>query len=252
MIATICCISDRPDDLLPHYFQHYANMEIDRFYFGLYGEENGKLWDIVRHYGRGLDLQLYKISTALFFDSPMECNFKNQIIKDIHQQNQNNWYVPTDLDEFVTVDGYSTFPQLSNACISENADFVASELLDRITTDGTLPSNILSDKTIWDQFPRTGKITTDILGNNVYISKVALAKSSIPIRNGHHYPGYHGTEGSYKPFSMRGNTHHFKWFGALSSRELLKYDSAVASKFVWAWENSKLSEHIEAHGGKLF
>lgn len=250
MIVTACNIFGRAKDLLPHYFKHYSGLGIDRFYFGVHGEENSHIWEELRYFGKGLDVRISKMPTDKPFDCGLDAEFKTQIGNSI-----DGWIVPTDLDEFHTVDGYSDFHQLAKDCESENADYVFSHFLDRIAADGSIPLTIDPAISIWEQFPRMEHISATILGERVNTNKLCLSKAGIPFRIGHHHAGLENTEAMYKQFSKVGVTHHFKWFGELKKRELDKLAANTPYKFYfsndWTLEHMRLINYVESHGGKL-
>lgn len=253
MISAICCISDRPDDLLPHFFKHYVSMGVERFYFGIYGAENNDIWRSVQRYAGDLDVRLTRLNTALFFDSVVERKYKTEISAELHHPlYKNSWYVPVDLDEFHTMDGYGSFQHLAEDVQAEGADYVNAWMYDRIASDGSIPAAIRPDISIWEQFPYAEQLSVKILEGKSCASKVMLAKTPIPVRLGHHAPGHMGTEDLYKKFSTDGTTHHFKWFGNAASRERFKYDANNVYNYTWTWEHLRLIDHIAARGGRMF
>lgn len=248
MIVTACNIFGRAKELLPHYFKHYSGLGIDRFYFGVYGEENSHIWEEIRYFGKGLDVRISKMPTDKPFDVGLDAEFKTEIGNSI-----DGWIVPTDLDEFHAVDGYSDFHQLAKDCESENADYVSSSFLDHITPDGSIPLTIDPTISIWEQFPRMERISATIFGDRSNTNKLCLSKTGIPFLKGHHF-----INGYYTQFSKVGVTHHFKWFGELKQRELIKlaantpYKSQIPDYcYDWTLEHMRLINHIESHGGKL-
>lgn len=228
-------------------------MGVNRFYFGIYGPENNDIWRSVQRYASDLDVRLTKLNTTHFFDSVVEWAYKTEISAQLHHPlYKNSWYVPVDLDEFHTMEGYNSFQHLAEDVLAENADYANAWMFDRIASDGSIPATIRPDISIWEQFPHAEQLCVKILEGKSCMSKVILAKTPIPVRLGHHFPGSVGTEDLYKKFSTDGITHHFKWFGNAASRERFKYDANNVYNYEWTWEHLRLIEHIEAHGGKMF
>jgi len=235
MIVTACNIFDKAKDLLPHYFNHYSNMGINKFFFGIYGEENSHLWDEVRKFGSGLDISIYKMESIDGFVTK-DAEFKTKIGKSF-----DGWIIPTDLDEFHTVQGYATFQQLQQKCEEENVDYISSTFVDHIRQDNTIPRNIEENISIWKQFPKTALITQNILEG--CCKKICMVKSGIELFAGHHI-----LNPNYKKLSIEAETHHFKWWGNLKEREQKKLNIYTKYGLLWKTENEKLINYLNISG----
>ena len=235
MIAVICNLINTPvNDLLPHYFKHYSNLGINKFYFGIYGPKNSSLWDEVRDYGKGLDVSLIKMECATEFNPMTDADFKNQIGQSI-----NGWIIPTDGDEFHMIEGYDSFQKLREDCEAEGANFVWRSIVDRITADGSIPLNIDPNRSIWEQFPNKCHITRTIA--DACGIKTSMFKSGLTICTGHHIV----TNTNKKEFSKGGETHHFKWWGKLKEKEQKKVEIVKQLDYPYIEENKRVIKHLE-------
>ena len=239
MIVTACNIFDKAKDLLPHYFNHYAKMGVERFYFGIYGPPETHLWNEVREIGKGMDIQILPVQCNVGFDVGCDGDFKTKISKMVE-----GWVIPTDLDEFHTIEGYTSFPTLCQDCETEGAEYVWSKIWDRTTKDWSIPPSIDPVTSIWEQFPCTCHLTNKVVQG--YCRKLCMVKAGMNI-----YGGHHRVYGPSKQFSKEAVTYHFKWFGQLLEREKRKLEIYTKFDFKWRGENERLIKHLEEHGGKL-
>ena len=235
MIAAACNMFYTTKDLLPHYFKHYSNLEVDKFYFGIYGPENSPLWDEVRDYGKGLNITISKMYDDVF-NPDCDTIFKIKIGQSI-----NGWIVPTDPDELHTIEGYTSFQKLREDCEAEGADNVWGKIIDRITADGSIPLNIDPNQSIWEQFPRRCNLTETLV--HACDVKISMFKSGLTLCTGHHVM----TSPNPKGFSKASETHHFKWWGKLKEKEKTKLEALTQWNFPYTHENKRILEYLDSH-----
>ena len=224
---------------MPHFYKHYHELGVVRFAFGISGGKHNPSWDGVQDYNtHGAKVFLTETYTGSL-NEKLEGVFINQT-----RLRFNEWYIPTDLDEFHYIKGFESFEKIKEQCTREGALFAETLFEDRITEDGHIPPNILPDISIFDQFPRNGRITELI--THGCCNKICLASPSTPLTDGHHQ-----TQSKYLPFSQLGTTYHFKWFGNLIEREKEKLAARIKNGYPFFTESKLLLEHLTNHEGKL-
>lgn len=239
-MIVICHIYESVTDLLPHFLKHYSSWGATKFYFGVYRGESNPVWNEIKEIGRGIDIELYHAGDKTL-DCAIEGDFKNYIMSKLKKD---EWIIPTDLDEFHTIDGFTSFQQLQDACELENADYVWSKFVDHIRPDGEIPMHIDPDISIWEQFPKKCNISHTIA--KAYCRKLCMVKQSIPLKGGHHE-----VDPGHTAFSKEANTHHFKWFGPLYDKEMEKLITYCKQKRPWLAEQARLLEFLNQHDGNL-
>lgn len=239
-MTLVCHIYKSVKDLLPHFYKHYHKWGVNRFCFGVYGGSNNPVWDEILALGQGLNIERFHSgNTELNVD--LEGDFKNQIRTGLKKD---DWLIPTDLDEFHTVEGYTTFQEVQKDCEAEGAEYVPSSLFDRIKPDGSIPLSIDSNLDIWEQFPMTCRISDTIA--KAYCRKLCMVQPHVVIAGGHH-----DVKAQYKKFSKMAVTYHFKWFGNLYQKEMEKFNLYTAQKRKFTNEQHLVLEFLRANNGKL-
>ena len=76
------------------------------------------------------------------------------------------------------------------------------------------------------------------------MEKVPFARGDIPI-----LPGHHLTTGLL--FPIRGETHHFKWFGNVVGEQKNRFAEYSMMKIPWAVESKRLLGYIKHHRGRV-
>jgi hypothetical protein len=243
MVVSICHIYGDVENLLPHYLKHYSNWKVDKIIFGVYRGPDNPSWSRIQSLGAKYPIELYSRGEDKL-NVELEGDFKNEIRKTL---GPDDWYIPTDLDEFHRVPPYfKSVYDLIEAMKVEGADFVKSEFVDCIREDGTIPMTIDPDKPIWEQFPKRCHISYSIV--NACCEKIVLARSHVETFGGHHLPL---KEELHKKFSKRGHTFHFKWFGPIYAKEKEKLETYTAQGRRWLNEQKNLLEWLDTHDGKL-
>jgi hypothetical protein len=208
LICNIYSKSNRYKDLLPHFLEHYTNLDIDNIIFIC--DESVKLYVL----SLNLDIIiLNKLKFIVYNDgsmsSPIGHNGTNDSIRINNIKSQTKcWYVVADLDEFHDISPYQSFKKLRDECIKTGSYFVRSVLLDRISMSYDIPKNIERYQPIIRQFPIKKNITKDIMLADS--AKCILMHYKIDILAGHHsvYNAQY-----IKFFYQTFITNHYKWFG---------------------------------------
>ncbi len=227
-------------DLVPHFMSHYISHGIRRFAFAVYDGENNSIWKYFDRYS-DVEVNLHPFKYEGGFDVEADTKLINDLrVKHVHPE---EYYVPTDLDEFHVFPKVKDFNELPKMCEKEGADYIIGILKDRISLDGSFPLNIDPHISIWEQFPKTCYVTHTIQKSGC--NKVMLAKQNLEIISGHHVA-------FSKRLSRYGATFHFKWFGPIYEKEkqkLIQYRDV--KKYHWASEWENLINHLDANGGKF-
>jgi hypothetical protein len=149
---------------------------------------------------------------------------------------KDDWVVPADLDEFIE------FPRQIKILVQlledEQLDFLGGTLVDRIASNGCLPSIDVS-KSLWEQFPLECNITGALAKGRR--SKVVLCRGSCEIGKGHHRIRNSRGSGSYK-------VHHFKWRRGIIETLIARVKLCELSKrYNYAKESRAIIEYFEKH-----
>lgn len=245
----ICNIYRDIDNLLSHFLKHYHNLGIVDFYFGIHGGESNPVWNRIETFNKwNLRIKKWKSYDGQingYKEGDSERFLKSQV-------SENDWYIPTDLDEFHSIGEYKKFGDLIESCKNENADFVYADIIDRITKDGSIPLIVDPHVDIFRQFPIRSRITKPLL--DAWDGKVILAKQSVELYDGHHYPkGFENPETfTLKEFSKKFEIDHFKWFGNLRQKEEEKLESYKNVGLGYYLENQKLLDYLIKHNNRLW
>ncbi len=242
----ICNIYRDIDNLLSHFLQHYYNLGVRNFYFGIHSGESNPVWNRIDSFNKwGLEIKKWKS-----YDGPINGWKEGDTAEFLRQQIQDKWYIPTDLDEFHDIGQYRCFQELVNDCEKEEADFVYGNMIDRITENGSIPLNIDPKIDINFQFPVKAKITRPLMG--AWDGKVILSKQHFKLLDGHHFPvGFNTPDFKLKVFSKVLKINHFKWFGKLKEKEEEKLESYREVGLGYYEENRKLLDYLEKYNDRL-
>lgn len=230
-MTVICNIGDEFRDLLPHFISHYLKWGVTEFVIGVLNGAKNPSWDAIVNWDYRDATVIVTPSYSGTLSSSLDSEFMNA------NRPTTGWYIPADLDEFHTVQGFTTFDGVEKACERDGAHYVASTLMDRITLDGTIPQSISPDVSIFDQFPREVDITTSIVQGCKW--KVCCAHHSEEVTAGHH-----DLINKQMGFITPGKTHHFRWFGDVIRKETRKQ----SERPLYASENQRAIDHLLQFG----
>jgi len=217
VICNIYSKSNRYKSLLPHFINHYVELGVDCIFFICETKTKEHIDSLKLH----LDKIKYQIiddgsmsdpiGRVGYNDSIRINNLKNQINGDSFVDDAVSggcWYIPADIDEFHEIKPFKSFKELQTSCENEGANFVKSDMVDRIAMGYILPKNIDIAIPIKKQFPLEKNITKDIM--QAYDFKCIFLNSQVDIKEGHH--NVHNSE-AWKSYSKKFITNHYKWFG---------------------------------------
>jgi hypothetical protein len=237
----VLCNIYKPDvDLVPHFMSHYISHGIRRFAFAIYDGENNSIWKYFKRYFN-VEVILHPFKYEGGFDVEEDTKLINELR--LRYVSSNEFYIPTDLDEFHVFPKIRDLNEVQKMCDSEQADYIVGILKDRIAADGSFPIHIDPYKSIWEQFPKTCYVTHTVQKSGC--NKVMMARQSCEIISGHHVC-------FARRFSSYGACFHFKWFGPIYEKEkakLIQYRDI--KKYHWASEWKNLIDHLDANGGKF-
>lgn len=240
MIVYVTSITEFPKNLLSHILTYYTARGVDKFIFGVYSG-NPNTWKELEEAAKTYPIEIHEASGV--WSTGEDSNFKNQIRMKLSPA---DWIIPADTDEFHTHPDYDTFPLLADAMEEEKADYTITWLIDRITEDGTIPSELLPIIPLTEQFPRTKLISKEIM--KCYTGKTIMLRPRLEIYPGHHFlPPYK----RYKAFSKNALTHHFKWYGNIREKEEVKIALYKSFDLPWYQEQLRLFEHLDKNEGRL-
>lgn len=243
MIVYVTGVQSLPKHFLGNVLAHYTAQGIDKFVFFVYGgRDNTKTWNELENECEFHNVELYE--EHRHWNVALDSELKNELRKKL---SPTDWIVPADFDEFHFHPDFDTFKLLAEAMDKEEAMYVSTLLIDRITEDGSIPMELFPSIPLVEQFPRSKPISKEVMG--CYTKKVCMSKASLPILPGHHVMFY--LHDKHKAFSNPAQTYHFKWFGNLREKEQIKIDMYKAQNAPWFKEQVKLFEYLDNNGGKL-
>jgi len=245
--VVICSIHTNIE-LLPHFINHYESLGVTKFILGIWQGQHNPIWNQILKYNNN------KIQLIKSYDEPLSEPLETQFADKIRliYLNSGDWYIPTDLDEFHVFPGYENISVLIDDLNKSNSDFVWGKMVDRLTTDGSIPQHITPTPSIWKQFPRGCRLSLPIL--KACDRKVSLAKQKLKILAGHHYINGSDSEGwtnQANKFTVNSITYHFKWFGNLLEKEETKMSHYKSLGFDYYTENERLIKIIKENNGKI-
>lgn len=246
-IVVICSIHTNIE-LLPHFISHYKSLGVTKFILGIWQGDRNPIWKEINEYNDDTIHLVKSYDNQL--NEPEDTKFAESVRR--NYLTENDWYIPTDLDEFHVFPDYKNVKLLIEDLHKTNSDFVWGKMIDRFTEDGSIPLHITQTPSIWEQFPKGHVFSLPIL--SACDRKVSLAKQKFEILGGHHYIEGSDSEGftdKAKKFDKNSITYHFKWFGNLLEKEEKKMIHYKSLGFSYYTENEKLINIIKQNNGKI-
>lgn len=234
MIVYITSVYSLPKNLLGHVLNHYTAQGVDKFVFAVSCKD---AWNEIKAASKTHNIELHEETRPWWVNT--DSDFKNEIRQTL---SPDDWIVPADLDEFHFHRKFTSLKSLAES--AQEYDGVCSVLIDRITEDGSIPSEILPDVPLTLQFPRRSTISRDTI--KCCVSKVCLLRQHIPIVSGHHY-----LPTEYKRFPTNATTFHYKWFGNVREKEVAKMNEYLKRNEPWHVEMARLIDYLDKNNGKL-
>lgn len=240
-IYTICNVynfSNREKQLLPHFVKHYRDKLQSSIIFCT-PAENKEF-----HKYCEINKLEYKVFDTFDTHKPLGTQDSQRInsIKD----KIGCWYMPVDLDEFVSIKDPDQLARLQKECVDTEAQYVAGFLADRVCSEKCIKQEIDTNSLIENQFPVRAVITRNIMKGCIY--KVLLSSPDISVSPGHHWPIYKDNKKATH-LSLKGSVlpiYHYKWFGNVLELEYSKY--SIREKYApeFASEQKKLLDYFDA------
>lgn len=240
MIVYVSSVSEFPKNFLEHILSYYTSKGVDKFFFTVYSGKGSNAWKELEEAKKRYNVEFY--SNHQNWSPYCDAQFKNFIRFTLEKT---DFLIPADTDEFHYHPNFPSFPFLAAEMDKEGADYVKTELIDRITEDGSIPSEIQTTP-LTEQFPRTCFISKNIM--KCYTVKMAMTRATVDIWSGHHILEAHK---NLKPLSTEAKTDHYKWFGDVIAKETKKIMMYKSLNVEWYHEQERLYEHLASNGGKL-
>ena len=240
-IYTICNIYgflDREKQLLPHFVNHYRSKLETQIVFCT-SHTNIEF----HHYCDANNLEYISFDN---FDSNLPLGSQDSLRINHTKNIKKSWYIPIDLDEFISIENKKHLLDLKQQCLTSSAKYVTGYLVDKICADKNIKPQIDVEISIQTQFPQTFLITRNIMDGCIY--KVLLASPDIDVSPGHHWPVFQNNKKAthLALAKNRFQIYHYKWFGDILKLEYEKY--IVRKKYCpkFATEQKKLLDYFDA------
>lgn len=229
-------------EILPHFVKHYIKLGIDKFIFCVWkGNKNDK-WDEIIDVLKKADVD-YVMEQS--FDSALYCGKDDSYYQNFIRKkyiDDDEWYVICDMDEFQSIENYSTYKNLLKDVKKEKCGYVGGILVDRVTNDGSIPKNLKVDENIFDQFPINHKMTYEVCKG--WCRKSMMQIGEFKIENGHHFCNSNS-------FSKQFLVYHFKWVGNIVETLQRRHDYYTKLNLPWKNESKLAYTHIMENNGKI-
>ena len=237
-----CVISSIFEDcqLLPHFIQHYMGLGVVEFFFVINSHGQKALFEQVRAFSGAITGAGANINLCTHICTP-----KTDMEREMNQIRQKvvlpaSYFIIADLDEFIEFP--SPLPRLVEECLHGHYLFVRGYLVDRVTRDGSIPSQLGPD--LWSQFPLAGSFSPHLHKGRT--RKCVLQRGEMSISAGHHGPA--DGAGAHP---QTAKVHHFKWCGDLVGRLTRRIATEQAKGFSYWRESEAVLRHLYARNGRL-
>jgi hypothetical protein len=224
----VCIFSDAR--LLPHFLSHYAGFGVSEFHIAA----PPWLADETVRRSTGHAVTLY---TAFDVDDSVTGGTLAVSGMRSAAQEQDEWVVIVDLDEFVEFDGpvAGLLPRVE----AEQANVVRGVMVDRFALDGQ-PTAVRADLSIDRQYPVGAPFIQRVMNGADY--KGVLVKGRLPAKVAHHI-----FEGE-RVYSHQLEISHYKWTESALERVQRAHEMAGAHELPWAGQYKSILDHYERHG----
>jgi hypothetical protein len=159
------------------------------------------------------------------------------------QEHPNEWFLLADQDELQVYPG--DLREIIERCEAAGYDYIEGCFIDRLATEGRFPP-VHPRRSIWEQFPLGGFLSTPILDANP--NKIVAAKGHVKLM-----PGQHAA------LSGRGcpveecyvQVHHFKWVEGIVERLERRVAFYRDNQDPLWQESARFVEYARAHAGRI-
>lgn len=251
MLKVICVIG-HGINLIPHYIQHYLQLDVDEINFVVYSSDlYPNLYDEVkRAIGDRIEVKIIGNVYHRVFDWEKVTDLYN------HYTNYflNDWWIVADIDEFHL---YSmSLRSIIKDCYNNGWEIVRGGFVDRIGAKGEFPE-INGEEDLFDQFPMAGFFRFPMSG--ACPNKICIKKGYIQITPGQHYATINGHttwrwQGWNHPliapiakYSVQ--VHHFKWDSTCLKR--MRLVAEIEKDYSFSDEYKIMYETIKRKGSKI-
>jgi hypothetical protein len=226
-------------EVLPHMLEHYRAQGVESFLVNAHASDtNDPALDRIRQITNEFGCGIHSITRA---------PWRQEVNPSIYERSRaafpNDWFILADQDELQLYPG--DMRAILEQCDAKGYDYLEGGFIDRIASDGGF-APVLHDRSIWEQFPLGGYISTPILDANP--NKIVAAKGRVKV-----VPGQHAA------LSGRGcpveecyvEVHHFKWVAGIVER--LKHRAAFYKEQndpLWQ-ESANFLDYVRARHGRL-
>ena len=220
----LCSVLGEKTELLPHFIRHYRELGVEEFDFVLHlltpdAPFREEAMDVLADYG---------IEPAELLIGQWNGYRGTQYLNTVKARHPEAWFVVADSDEFHLYP--DALPQIIAYAEQQDQDFVTGCLLDRISQTGEL-TPVISDSSIWAQFPVAGFISFPMMGANPF--KITLCRGKAKLSEGQHGIVIEGKEHPVWN-DVVAQVHHFKWTADLAERMQVRIDNIAAGH----WEDA--------------
>lgn len=187
---------DDYDGLFSHYLNYYSSLGVSDFL-------------LVNYTGKPLGVGVEMMAEKPF-DVKRDVQYRNSLRHNYLAPGE--WFILADVDEFHEASWIQNWKQI----VSDEIDYVASDLVDCFASVQYNLPPLLQHPSIFEQYPFQCSFTRHVVRG--YYDKVML------MRNGQYpiTPGHHATTQKHqftsRPYYLTGKTYHFKWRAGVLER----------------------------------
>jgi hypothetical protein len=239
-------------ELLPHFIEHYQK-QVDEILIAVYETDlhpsiGSDVSEVIKNYD---NVKIQIVVNERIFDWEKVTQLYNYVKK----INQFDWFVIADIDEFHLYPN-NNLRGLIKDCEENHWDIVRGGFIDRIGRGGEF-SELVSDISIWEQFPNAGFFRYPM--SKACPNKICVMKGYVDVTSGQHYAKIddHTTwrwQGWLHPLIAPVETHsvqvhHFKWDSTAIDRVLSVAN--LNEEYAFSSEYFKLYKEINKTNFKI-
>lgn len=216
--------------LLPHFLNHYRNLGVKRFLFGVQDVPNQD--ELMRELGKCGD-DVFVVARMIGYHP---CGYV--MVNAIRENVASDWFLVPDLDEFQKYP--MRLDEMLDSLEQNGCNCILGRLVDRITPDGYIPEGLTSQD-IMEQFPVSVLFSEHIMKQDC--RKVMLAKKDLMLNIGKH------SAKDEKTLSENGIVWHVKWFGNIKEELKIIRDWRKRNRLYFKTEGDFAMKHLEENNG---
>lgn len=242
MICVLTSMAYAPE-LLPQFADHYYQLEVDEIHCLVHGPKADEVLERAQALVSAKSITFHQ-TNARWRNSPIEAINKDELRLKL-RLNQSDWYIPADLDEFVSfypVEKALAVEALTAVMTERNYQYSSGKFIDKVSATGEL--TVFDPKqSLQSQYPQTTHITRDIM--KLDDKKVVLCRGSRAVSSGHHRI----VDGTLKEWPELFTIDHYAW----RSTRLTMLDQRYANypPGVLHEPLERLKTHLNSNQGRL-